>query len=98
MKNKTYFIDYITPGATCLANRTRVEIQGTYQDAVNKAHQIFQGLEEKTGVSVHSEKVCLYYWHRIDATGQVTDRNFNSGVTYPESYAIKYDRNAYRAA
>ena len=98
MKNKTYFIDYITPGSTCLANRTRVEVNGTYQDAVNKAHEIFQALEKKTGIGVHSDKYCLYFWHRIDATGKVQDRNTNSGVTYRESYPIKFENNAYRDA
>lgn len=95
---KTYYIDHLAIGATNLGNRTRTAVEGTYQDAVTKAHEIWQGLEKKTLVTVHSDSYCLYFWHWIGATGDVMDRNTNSGVTFPESYDVIFSGNAYRLA
>lgn len=94
----TYFIDHITIGSINLGNRTRTKIEGTYQDAVNAAHRIWNALEKKTLVTVHSEHYCLYFWHWIGAKGEVIDRNTNSGVVYPTGYKVVFADNAYRLA
>ena len=94
---KTYYIIHTAIGSTNLGNRTKHKIEGTYQDAVNFAHKIFQQFDKKIGVAVHSDENGLYYWHYIQANGKVIDRNTNSGVSYPTEYAIRYE-NGYRAA
>ena len=93
-----YFIIHTTVGSTNLGNRTRIKIEGTYQDAVNMAHQIWNLLEKKTLVTVHSDEYCLHFWHWISATGEVKDRNTNSGVVHPEGYNVIWANNAYRLA
>ena len=78
-------------GSSCLGDRVKTEVIGTYQEAVNKAHEIWKNMSQKTGVTVHDSKYCIYYWHRIAATGEATDRNTNSGVVYNAKYKIKYE-------
>lgn len=94
----TYFIDHCREGSTNLGDRVKTEIVGTYQQAVDLAHEIWNGMEKKTLVTVHSDSFCLYFWHWIGATGEVKDRNSRTGATWPAGYAVKYERNAYRAA
>lgn len=87
-----YYIDHIREDSINLGDRIRTEVRGTYQQAVNKAHEIWGNMTHKTGVAVHSNEHCIYYWHKIDASGEVCERNTNSGVTYQDGYSTKYER------
>lgn len=100
MKNpaRTYFIDHQADDSANLGNRTRIKVEGTYQDAVDMAHQIWNSLERKKLVTVHGNEHCLYFYHWIGAKGEVKDRNTNSGVSYPTGYKVIFENNAYRAA
>lgn len=79
-----------------MGNTIITHFVGTYQEAVKKAHEIWEALESKTAVSVHSDRACLYYWHRISATGVVDDRN-NAKFDYPKGYQTVLVGNHYRA-
>lgn len=89
MKN-VYYINHMVPGSVSLGNQVKLKIEGTYQDAVDEAHRLFESFAKKVNVTVHGDKYCLYYYHAIWAKGQVEDRNFNSGVTFKKEYDIKY--------
>ena len=79
--------------APSMSHSVAARVSGTYQEAVNIAHEIFQQarLEEskKVGNKTYSRAVSLhgeydvYTWHHISMSGEVTDQNTNSGVNYP---------------
>lgn len=94
----TYYIDHIAAGSINLGNRSRIKVNGSYQEAVDMAHKVWCALENKTLVTVHTDEHCLYYWHWIGAKGEVKDRNINSGVVYPAGYSVVFKDNAYRLA
>lgn len=93
--SKGYSIRHQTEGSICLGDETKRSINGTYQEAVDMAHQIWKALTAKRSVYVYSEG--LHWWHCISATGEVSDRNMNSGVSHPESYSVKYTQAGYVA-
>jgi hypothetical protein len=75
-----------------------VVVEGTYQEAVTKAHEIWKALKDKKLVTVHTSPYAIYWWHWIGAQGEVIDRNSPSRLTHPESYNVKFfpEFNAYR--
>lgn len=58
--------------------RSKVEFQGTYQEAVAFAQESWRMTRRAT--SVHSGTDTTYWYHDIAGNGQERDRNFNSGV------------------
>lgn len=79
---KSYWIEHITEGATCLADRQKVEFKGTYEQAVDEAHRVWRALTRKQSVTVHGDNWCLHFWHMIGHDGRAYDRNNYSGVIF----------------
>jgi hypothetical protein len=77
---KMYYIEHLREGTTYLDDQIITEINGTYQDAVNAAHEIWRSLDPKHLVTVHSNHYCIHWLHWIDTDGTAKDRNSNSGV------------------
>ena len=71
----TYYVDRIKEGSVCVGERTVDIVEGTYKDAINKAHEIWSSLSRKAMVTVHSTKRCNYYWYCIYADGTIKNRN-----------------------
>ena len=79
---ETYYIEHLREGTIHLDDLIITEIGGTYQDAVNAAHEIWRSLDPKHLVTVHSDHYCIYWWHWIGTDGTTKDRNINSGVVF----------------
>lgn len=77
-----YYITHLRDGAINLGDRVVTEIVGTYQQAVDLAHQLWRGLRSKSAVTVHADEWCLYFYHAIWSDGRAEDRNTNSGVKF----------------
>lgn len=95
---RTYFIDHLQVGSINLGCRTRIKVEGTYQEAVDMTHQVWNTLEKKTLVTLHSDLHCVGYWHWIGAEGEVRDRNTGSNVKFQASYKTAIIDGAYRIA
>lgn len=60
-------------------------ITGTYQQAVDECHRLFQ--ETGRSASVYSGQHGMYCWHHINGyTKQAIDKNTNSGVVFTAQY------------
>lgn len=79
-----WHIEVILPSPSM--NVERFAFDGTYQEAVDKVHEIYQ--ECGRSVSLKSSSG-TYVWHRVCGfSGDIWERNTNSGVKFP-----KYNNN-----
>jgi len=87
-----YTITHVRPGSTDLGDILENTVIGTYQNAVDKAHEIWNSLQKKTQVSVYSKNNLTYFWHSITTEGKVIERNCNSNVTFTPNYQVEFSQ------